>query len=124
MIMRKIFATTLIFLLASPVYAQKVPPYWGSIDEPEARMRTGPSTEYPTMWLYKRERMPIKILAKYKAWRKVEDVDKKLLIECFNNLETQIENLDNFAIVKEMKCIVPEFLSKNSKYEILDKNSQ
>lgn len=55
---------------------------------------------------------------------KVEDVDKKLLIECFNNLETQIENLDNFAIVKEMKCIVPEFLSKNSKYEILDKNSQ
>ncbi len=55
--------------------AQQEPPYWASIDEPEARMRTGPSTEYPTMWIYKRERLPIKILARYKAWRKVEDPD-------------------------------------------------
>lgn len=38
-------------------------------------MRTGPSTEYPTMWIYKRERLPVKILARYKAWRKVEDPD-------------------------------------------------
>ncbi len=38
-------------------------------------MRTGPSTEYPTMWVYKRERLPIKILARYRAWRKVEDHD-------------------------------------------------
>jgi len=38
-------------------------------------MRTGPSTEYPTMWIYKRERLPLKILARYKAWRKVEDHD-------------------------------------------------
>ncbi|VWX57569.1 SH3 domain-containing protein [Sphingorhabdus sp. 109] len=57
----------------SPAAAQQQPPYWASIDEPEARMRTGPSTEYPTMWIYKREKLPIKILARYKAWRKVED---------------------------------------------------
>jgi len=75
MAMRKILIVTLMSLLASPVYAQQEPPYWATIDEPEARMRTGPSTEYPTMWIYKRERMPIKILARYKAWRKVEDVD-------------------------------------------------
>lgn len=75
MFMRKILVFIVVTLLASPAYAQREPPYWGSIDEPEARMRTGPSTEYPTMWIYKRERMPIKILAKYKAWRKVEDVD-------------------------------------------------
>lgn len=36
-------------------------------------MRTGPSTEYPTMWIYKREKLPVKILARYKAWRKIED---------------------------------------------------
>ncbi len=60
---------------AAPALAQKEPPYWASIDEPKARMRTGPSTEYPTMWIYQRERMPLKILARYKAWRKVEDAD-------------------------------------------------
>ncbi len=66
-------AVTLV--TATPAMAQQEPPYWASIDEPEARMRTGPSTEYPTMWIYKRERLPIKILARYKAWRKVEDPD-------------------------------------------------
>ncbi len=65
----------LTLAVASPAKAQQEPPYWASIDEPEARMRTGPSTEYPTMWIYKRERLPIKILARYKAWRKVEDPD-------------------------------------------------
>ena len=59
--------------LSSPATAQQEPPYWASIDESEARMRTGPSTEYPTMWIYKREKLPVKILARYKSWRKVED---------------------------------------------------
>lgn len=58
---------------AQPAAAQQEAPYWASIDEPEARMRSGPSTEYPTMWIYKRELLPLKILVRYKAWRKVED---------------------------------------------------
>ncbi|MGB0868599.1 MAG: polysaccharide biosynthesis protein [Flavobacteriales bacterium] len=53
---------------------------------------------------------------------KVEEVNTAELNQCFSNIEVQISNLDNFAIVKEMKCIVPEFLSKNSEYEILDKH--
>lgn len=68
-----LFVSTL--MAASPSIAQQSPPYWASIDEPEARMRTGPSTEYPTMWIYQRERLPIKVLERYKAWRKVEDPD-------------------------------------------------
>ena len=59
--------------LSDPAAAQQQPPYWASVDEPEARMRTGPSTEYPTMWIYKREKLPVKVLARYKSWRKVED---------------------------------------------------
>ncbi|MEO9601013.1 SH3 domain-containing protein [Parasphingorhabdus sp.] len=76
MIMR-ILAFTFIavsgLFLSTPALAQQEPPYWASIDEPEARMRTGPSTEYPTMWIYKREKLPVKILARYNAWRKIED---------------------------------------------------
>ena len=68
-----LFVSTL--MAASPSIAQQSPPYWASIDEPEARMRTGPSTEYPTMWIYQRKRLPIKVLERYKAWRKVEDPD-------------------------------------------------
>ncbi|OAO04804.1 hypothetical protein A8B75_06560 [Sphingomonadales bacterium EhC05] len=68
-----LLAAALSVMLAPQASAQQQPPYWASIDEPEARMRTGPSTEYPTMWMYKREKLPVKILARYKAWRKIED---------------------------------------------------
>lgn len=53
--------------------AQPKPPYWGSIDEPKARMRTGPAKDYPTMWVYRREQLPLKIIARFEDWRKVED---------------------------------------------------
>lgn len=59
----------------SPAMAQDEAPYWASIDEPEARMRTGPSTGYPSMWIYRRKGLPIKVLVRYKAWRKIEDPD-------------------------------------------------
>lgn len=64
-----------VLAAASPAMAQKETPYWASIDEPTARMRTGPSTGYPTMWIYKRKQLPVKVVARYKSWRKVEDPD-------------------------------------------------
>lgn len=50
-------------------------PYWASIDQKEARMRTGPSTEYPVKWLYKRKNLPVKVLDIHQDWRKIEDPD-------------------------------------------------
>ncbi|HEY9091611.1 SH3 domain-containing protein [Parasphingorhabdus sp.] len=64
-----------ILAAASPAMAQKEPPYWASIDEAKARMRTGPSTGYPTVWIYQRKHLPIKVVARYKSWRKIEDPD-------------------------------------------------
>ena len=54
--------------------AQKTP-YWASIAESEARMRTGPSTEFPVKWVYKRHNLPVKVLAVHSVWRKVQDID-------------------------------------------------
>lgn len=55
--------------------AQQKIPYWASIDEQEARMRTGPSTEFPVKWIYKRQNLPVKVVAIHSVWRKVEDPD-------------------------------------------------
>lgn len=55
--------------------AQQKTPYWASIEESEARMRTGPSTEFPVKWVYKRQNMPVKVVAVHSVWRKVEDPD-------------------------------------------------
>ena len=38
-------------------------------------MRTGPSTEFPVKWVYKRQNLPVKVLAVHSVWRKVQDVD-------------------------------------------------
>jgi SH3-like domain-containing protein len=64
-------------LLAGTGQAQstKKTPYWASISEPEARMRSGPSEDYPVRWVYKRKFLPVKVIAVREIWRKVEDPD-------------------------------------------------
>lgn len=49
------------------------PPYWASINRPEAIMRRGPSTLMPAMWEYRRMGLPLRIIAVRGDWRQVED---------------------------------------------------
>ena len=67
--------TAVVAAGAAMAQATKKTPYWASIDEPEARMRTGPSTEYPVKWVYKRQFLPVKVIAVHEVWRKIEDPD-------------------------------------------------
>ncbi|WP_419808544.1 SH3 domain-containing protein [Sphingomonas sp.] len=65
-------------LLAAPVAAVDAPakpPYWASIRAGQARMRTGPARTYPASWLYRRADLPVRVVATFKEWRKVEDPD-------------------------------------------------
>lgn len=58
--------------------ADKKPPYWVAIAKDEARMRVGPSMDYPANWVYRRRNMPLKVVEVYPNWRKVEDPDGTL----------------------------------------------
>jgi SH3-like domain-containing protein len=78
--MYKIFKYAVLLALipiAGSAIAQstKKTPYWASIDEAEARMRTGPSEDFPVKWVYKRQNLPVKVVAVHETWRKVEDPD-------------------------------------------------
>ena len=68
-------ALTLFGAASAAGQAQRKPPYWASIEESEARMRTGPSTEFPVTWVYKRKNLPVKVVAVHSVWRKVHDRD-------------------------------------------------
>lgn len=63
--------------LGSPSLAvgEAKPPYWASILAGEARLRTGPGRQFPASWLYQRSGLPVKVIAVYPSWRKVEDPD-------------------------------------------------
>lgn len=74
---RKIAAFAMIALIASVGQAQSTrkTPYWVSIKADEARMRTGPSTEFPVKWVFKRKLLPLKVVAVHEDWRKIQDPD-------------------------------------------------
>ena len=68
--------------LAVPAVAalfEKKPPYFGSLQAKEVRMRTGPGRNYPISWKYVRPGLPVKVIENFKekgagaAWRKIED---------------------------------------------------
>jgi SH3-like domain-containing protein len=60
-------------LAPSAALAEKKPPYWASISASEARMRTGPGRQFPASWLFQRSNLPVRVIATYPNWRKVED---------------------------------------------------
>ena len=74
---RSALLLSLAAVLASPASAQsaKKVPYWASIAKDEARMRVGPSMDYPANWVYRRRNLPVKVVETYPNWRKVEDPD-------------------------------------------------
>jgi SH3-like domain-containing protein len=63
--------------VCAPAAAQstKAVPYWAAIAKDEARMRVGPSMDYPANWIYRRRDLPVKVIETYPNWRKIEDPD-------------------------------------------------
>jgi len=55
--------------------ARQAPPYWRSIGPGRALMRTGPARTYPASWLYQRRDLPLRVVAVFKEWRRVQDPD-------------------------------------------------
>jgi len=50
-------------------------PYMASIAAGRAMMRSGPGQNYPGLWLYVREDLPIRVIRVYQNWRRVQDPD-------------------------------------------------
>ena len=73
---RKFALILLSLAVAGPAAAQSDPvklPYWASISVDEARMRKGPSPDVPVIWEYRRKDLPVRVVARFETWRKIED---------------------------------------------------
>ncbi|HEV2567778.1 SH3 domain-containing protein [Sphingomonas sp.] len=51
------------------------PPYWASVVPNEANIRTGPGRNFPAIWQFRRAGLPVRVVATFPAWRKVQDPD-------------------------------------------------
>ncbi|WP_447753521.1 SH3 domain-containing protein [Sphingopyxis fribergensis] len=75
---RQIIAAAALMAVVGPAAAQSDPvelPYWASISVDEARMRKGPSPDVPVIWEYRRKDLPVRVVARFETWRKIEDPD-------------------------------------------------
>lgn len=50
-------------------------PRYVSLKPNRVNLRSGPGTEYPTVWIYKREGLPLEIVKEFEGWRQVRDAD-------------------------------------------------
>ena len=74
---RHILTAAALMAVVGPAAAQSDVelPYWASISVDEARMRKGPSPDVPVTWEYRRKDLPVKVIARFETWRKIEDPD-------------------------------------------------
>lgn len=75
MVTRPLIAALLVLLASDAVAQTKQPPYWASIVPGQARTRSGPGRNFPAVWMYQRRGLPVKVVATFPAWRKIEDPD-------------------------------------------------
>lgn len=48
-------------------------PRFVSIRASEVNLRTGPGVQYPVDWVYRRQNLPMEVIAEFRTWRKVRD---------------------------------------------------
>ena len=50
-------------------------PRFVSLKSDRVNMRTGPGTDYPTQWVFRRAGLPVEVIREYEAWRQVRDAE-------------------------------------------------
>lgn len=48
-------------------------PRYVSLAKNTVNVRTGPDSNYPMLWVFKKAGLPVKVIAEYKDWRKIVD---------------------------------------------------
>ncbi len=59
--------------LAAPVGAGEKLPRYASLDHDKVFLREGPSYKHRVLWVYRKKGLPVKIIAQYDVWRRVQD---------------------------------------------------
>ncbi len=75
--MRSLLALFFLFL-TYPIYAEekeKSLPRFATIKSNHVNARTGPGISYPIEWVFISRGEPIKVVAEFDQWRKVEDIN-------------------------------------------------
>lgn len=73
-----------IFLIGAPALAAKTPsglpvPRFVSLKFAEVNGRAGPSSDHPIQWVYRRQGLPMQVVAETENWRRVRDPEGEVV---------------------------------------------
>ena len=60
---------------AAPTGSGLPVPRFVSLKSDRVNLRNGPSTEYPTGWVFRRAGLPLEVIKEFEAWRQVRDAE-------------------------------------------------
>lgn len=64
-------------------------PRFVSLRSSRVNGRAGPSTDYPVRWVYRREGLPVRVIAETETWRRIEDPDGAVVWVARHNLSSR-----------------------------------
>jgi SH3-like domain-containing protein len=76
-ILLNFFIFTIFFITNTAIANPQELPRFATIKSNHVNARKGPGTTYPIEWVFIRKGEPIKIIAEFEQWRKVEDLDNQ-----------------------------------------------
>ena len=72
----KLLCVTLLLMSTDLWATEKTQHNYISLRTNEVNLRSGPSIRYPIRFTYQRKGWPLKVLARFEDWKKVEDLDQ------------------------------------------------
>ncbi len=80
---------------------------FASLKSSEVNVRTGPGSHYPICWVLVRKSLPVKILAEFDNWRKIEDFEGKQgwVHQSLLNAKQTVLILENDVILRNAPCL-------------------
>ncbi|MGL5784543.1 MAG: SH3 domain-containing protein [Alphaproteobacteria bacterium] len=97
-----------VFSLAEAVSAvQPAAVGFASLKSSEVNVRTGPGSHYPICWVLVRKSLPVKVLADFDNWRKIEDFEGKQgwVHQSLLSAKQTILILENEVILRNAPCL-------------------
>jgi SH3-like domain-containing protein len=79
---------------------------FGSLKSSEVNVRSGPGSHYPILWVLIRKGLPVRILAEFDNWRKIEDFEGKQgwIHQSLLNAKQTVIVLEKEALLKNAPC--------------------
>ena len=72
---KNLAALVCLLWLVAPAHTDTQVPHFASLRVDKAYLREGPTYAHRVLWIYRRKGYPVRVIASFDIWRRIEDAD-------------------------------------------------